>query len=534
MYAWFVVLPPLIVLLCACITKRVVLSLALGIVGAAFIAGGGNIGGACILLLQRVGEQLELANMFIFIFLVNLGVIITMISHTGGTAAYSSYMRQKVKNARAAQYASLLLSCCFLIDDFFSSITVGCIMRPITDHFLIPRAKLAFLIDAMAAPLVILVPFSSWIAMITAQLSKAGIALEPGQASTIIADPFIMYVRIIPFIFYSFLMFASVIFIVWYGISWGPMHTQEVIAATTGNLFGGKEPLAHRLNQLTTQEGSLADFIVPMASLILGVLGAGLYAGNYVLLGGGNSLLQALQQTDIFFALFLGSSISLVISVLFFTMKNRRFGVQLPILFYEGYTLMSSSILVLFLAWTFSGFLIKDLMTGHYIAHLLVGHVGLVWFPALFFIVSVVISISIGSSWGTIAVMVPLVVPMVLTFLHITVPVDPSAVPILYPLLGAVFAGAVAGDHISPIASTTVMSSTSAGCYHADHVYTQFLYALPALGASVVAFLLSGLLVHYPMWLNVCVSLGGGAIICLSLLWLLNYNRELSRQKANL
>ena len=523
MYAWFVVLPPLLVLLCAFITKRVLLSLCVGIVSAALIVAQGSPLGTVTILLQRLWEQIEPSNIFIFIFLLNLGIIIAMMSHTGGTIAYSNYMRRRIKSSKSAQTASMLLSCCFLIDDFFSSITVGCIMRPLTDQFLIPRVKLAFLIDAMAAPLVILVPFSSWIAMITAQLSKAGISLDMTNNPRILVDPFVMYLHIIPFIFYSFFILASVTFIVRYAISWGPMYIHEQIALTTGNLFGGKAALVTTFNQKTNETGSLLDFIVPISSLVIAVFYSVLYAGNYYLFGGVHSFMQALQQTDIFFALFLGSCISLLVSLVFFGIRRKIIVTELPSLLYEGYKLMGGSIFVLFLAWTFSSFLIKDLMTGHYIAGLLLGHLNIALFPPMFFITSALISISIGSSWGTIAVMIPLVVPMILTFLGITTPIVPEAIPIIYPLLGAVFAGAVAGDHISPIASTTVMSSTSAGCYHADHVYTQFLYALPALCSSAVAFFISGILVNYNLWLNILLSLLSGGALCLFLLWVLNY-----------
>ena len=187
----------------------------------------------------------------------------------------------------------------------------------------------------------------------------------------------------------------------------------------------------------------------------------------------------------------------------------------------EGIQLMGPSIAILFFAWTFSSLLINDLKSGAYLASLLVGNIILPLLPAIFFIASTIISISIGSSWGTIAVMIPLATSMIIQLLGVTIPTTPEHVYLLLPLLGAAIAGAIAGDHISPISSTTVMSSTSSGAYHVDHAHTQFIYAIPALISTILAYLIAGFLATYSAPLSL-IALPIGVIMCLGILFFLN------------
>jgi len=395
-------------------------------------------------------------------------------------------------------------------------------MCPLTDRFKIPRAKLAFLIDSMAAPLVVLIPVSSWIATLTMQLHKSGVSNDLADNPLILADPFSLYLKIIPYIFYSFIIMASVLFIVRTRISFGPMRTQEDIAQKTGNLYGGKKPSKNiDTSYCPVDHGSLIDFFLPICLLLVSVFAAILYAGNYHLLGGTNSLLKALSSTDIFLALSTGTVFTLITSFLFFLIKRKMHLKDVPLLIKEGIQLMGPSVAILFFAWTFSSLLIHDLKSGTYLASLVVGNIMLPLLPCIFFIVSAITSIAIGSSWGTIAVMVPLATPMLIQLLGIKTPANPEEVYLLLPLLGAAFAGAIAGDHISPISSTTVMSSTSSGAYHADHVYTQFMYALPALISTILAYLLAGFLATYSNALSL-LALPGGIIVSLSMLYIIN------------
>jgi tetracycline resistance efflux pump len=474
----------------------------------------------------RFLEQFEPGNLYTFGFLLILGVLITLMSHTGGTAAYGRLIKKKLTDPKLAQTASIGLSLCFGIDDFFSILTVGSIMRPVTDSFYVARAKLAFLLDCLAAPLVILVPVSTWVAMILMQLNKAGISLEHANNPIVLADPFVVYTQTIPFIFYSFIIISSVIFIVRRNISFGLMKCHEEIAAQDHNLFGGKKPLISSSTIANDQEGSLFNFILPLGSLLLFVALAVLYSGNNYLFGGANSVLQAIQQADIFFALFFGSILSLSVSLFYFFISKQLTFAQLPSIFYEGYSLMKDSIIILLFAWTFSSLLKNDLYTGNYLAQKMIGSVSPLLLPLLFFVTAFATATGTGSSWGTIAVLVPLAVPMLTTFLHLNLPASAHEIPLLFPVLGAIFAGAVAGDNLSPIGTTTVMAATSAQCYLDDHVYTQLPYGIPALIAACLAYLIAALLISYGYWISSLTSLGCGILVALSMLWLMNRKKS--------
>lgn len=520
--SWPSLVPPLLVLALSFSTKRVVPALLVGIASACMIAAHFSLYTAVTIAFNTLWAQFDLANSYIFIFLIALGALIALVYHSGGTAAYGNLLRKKLHNAKNAETASLFLSLLFLIDDFFSCITVGNVMQPITDYFKIPRAKLAFLIDAMASPWVVLMPVSSWVATLSMQLNKAGISEIPAENPLISADPYIMFLKIIPYIFYSYIIIGSVFFIVRRSISFGPMHEHEVIAKKTGNLFGGKNAVLEKRSEQHSDNGSLADFLLPIGLLIASVLLYVLYTGNWSFFGGNNSFISAFQHTDIFFSLCAGSIITLLLTSLWFWYKKTFSVTDLYTYSVEGAHPMISAIIVLFFAWTFSALLKDYLHAGDYLAQLLLGKLNIALLPVLFFIASGITSIATGSSWGTIGVMVPIAVPMVVSLFNVTLPVNPDTIAIIYPVLGAIFAGAIAGDHISPISTTTLMSSQSAGAHHADHVHTQALYAIAPLITTCFAYTISGFLWQQSYWLNAIISIGSALIICLISLYVLN------------
>jgi Na+/H+ antiporter NhaC len=508
MQNWIVVIPPLLVLGLAVLTHRVLFSLFIGIVASALIVTNWQITSTVLFILHNFWQQLyDASNLYTFAFLIILGMIISLMSAAGGTSAYGTIIKNILKSARSAKFSSIILSLLFMIDDFFSCLTVGCIMRPLTDSFKIPRAKLAFLIDSLAAPLVIIMPVSTWIAMLLMQLDKAGISDVIADKPIFNADPFLTYLQIIPYVFYSFIILTSVWFIIKYNISFGLMRTHEEIAQKTGNLFGGKEPQKTTITE-SPKCGSLFDFMYPLVSLII------------------ISFLGFLYSHDAFFAFLVGSIFSCLTSLALMMARNKITTKQLKPVAIEGYELMIGSIQILFLAWTFSSILKNDLQTGQYIAHLLLGSLPGWFLPSMFFMASLITAIATGSSWGTIAVMIPIAVPMVATFFGVSTPASITSVPMLLPVLGAIFSGAVAGDHVSPIGTTTVMSATSAGAYLDDHVWTQLPYALPALIATIIAYIISGILVGYPWWISSTVSLASGIVISLGGLYLLNNTKN--------
>ena len=500
-------LPPVIVLVLGITTRRVLFSLVCGLVSASFLATQGAIGKSITLLATRAWQNVDLPALqswealsnsqplLVFFFLAFLGIMVTLLEHSGGAAAYATAIRTRLRSARQVERTSLLLSLCFFIDDYFSSLTVGTIMRPLTDHFKVPRVKLAFLVDSLAAPISILVPVSSWVAVIISQLQKVGIGAQGVASTTIIGDPFMGYLYAIPFIAYSFILIFATWFIVQKRISFGPMRQHELIAQKENNMFGGRRPRlrALKLNVPENANPSLFDFAVPMALVLLSVGIGLLWTGNHTWFGGSNNLLTALLTANSFLALAGGILVAFLGSVLFLRLRNVIILSQLPALMFHGFMLMAPAMLILLLCWTFGDLLCQDLHTGNYLAQVLVGSIPLWLLPLLFFVVAGVTSFSMGSSWGTVAIIIPIAVPMLLSLSGITQPVELMSLSLLFPVIGAILSGAVLGDHISPISDTTVMSATSTGSYHIDHVYTQFVYVVPVFVGACVSFVLAGL-----------------------------------------
>jgi tetracycline resistance efflux pump len=532
MQTWIVLIPPILTLLMAFITKKVRLSLILGIFSSAFIAKNYSLLESLKLGIYQIWSTSQIANLFtwsgsfdtlyLFTFLIALGCIVALMNITGGACAYGKIIKKKLYDARTTETASLLLSMTLFIDDYLNSLTVGCVMRPLTDTFKIPRAKLAFLIDAMAAPLVILMPVSSWVAVITGQLNQAGVSDDLMDKPLIIADPFYTYAQMIPFIFYSFIIIASCWFIVRKKISFGLMAQHEEIARKTGNLFGGKEAAVGQMCPIETDEGCLIDFFFPIISLVITVIGGLLYSGKSWIFGGPYTIIQALQESDIFPVLFWSGLATLGASIIMAWARNKLKFRQIYSVFSEGIKLMGPSIIILLLAWSFSALLTKELNTGQYLAHLLIGTLQGAWLPCMFFITSTIISITIGSSWGTVAIMIPLIIPMLISFFGVATPTILSNLPLFLPSLGAILSGAVAGDHLSPISDTTIMSSTSSGAHHLDHVQTQWGYAVPALIGTGIAFIIAGFTAHWNTWASIGLSITMGIGSCFIMLLILN------------
>jgi Na+/H+ antiporter NhaC len=524
--SWFVLLPPLLVLLATFVTRKLNISLILGLLSAAFIATDFSVAKSARLLTKKMIAQItDIENLYLYAFLLMLGVIITIINHTGGALAFAQHLMKKLKSSTSAQVATMSLSTILFIDDYLSYLTTGHVMRPINDKFNIPRAKLAFLIHSLGGPIVILGLVSSWVALITSQLDQAGVNPLHQETTKIVADPFFIYIKSLPFIFYSFLMIGSTWFIVLRRISFGPMRKHELIANQTGNLNAGKQPIkSTKVN--TNQVGSIYQLLIPISTLIITFLAGTAYSGGYYLFGGTHGLLDSFKyNTQPFFVLFISGLITLVVSCIIAFNSGCLSKKTYMSLFQEGIDLMHSPVVMVFLASTLGILLRNDLKTGTYLAQLAFNAIPLKLLPALFFSLAFLISFITGTSWGTIALMVPLATQMLTSLFALQTPVTPEIIPILFPVLGALFSGATAGDHLSPISETTIMAASSAGCYPIDHTYTQFFYALPALCTTLLAFVLSGYLLHYSLALNFCISLGSAMICCLIILLACNRSK---------
>ena len=533
-------LPPLIVLGLGFITRRVLLSLLSGIICASLIATNGSILTSIRLIFDRFFANTELwrlsswnaftqsGNLFICLFIFILGILVTLLSYSGGAYAYARTVKKYIKNKKSAELSSLGLSSLFFIDDYFSSLTVGSVMSSITDSFRIPRVKLAFLVDAFAAPLAILCPASSWVAAIIGFLGENGIHTKITSETLIIADPLNVYIHILPFLFYSFTIMLSAYFIVIRTISFGPMQRHERIAQNTGNVFGNTSTAQNKLvfsptPQNNHSHATIVDFIYPVLILLISVFTGLLFSGGYYLIGGNRSFISALQHAQAAKALFFGGFIALLLITVFFLLRKKIPYTMLLSLYWNGILLMIPAILTLLFSWTLGDILRDSLHTGTLLAS--IAHTLSVksWaLPALFFIFSVLTSIAIGSSWGTIALLIPIALPMLLSLESIIIlPVPIEQVRFLFPLLGAIFSGAVAGDHISPISDTTIMASTSTGSSHIEHVYTQLWYACPAIIGSISSFLLAGILIEYNWNAVALLSVIPGIVLTLCVLQLL-------------
>jgi Na+/H+ antiporter NhaC len=398
------------------------------------------------------------------------------------------------------------------IDDYLNILTVGNVMKSVTDKFHIPRVKLAYLVATMAAPLVILLPISTWIGFIMGQLNASGISLETINRPIVLTDPFFIYLSFIPFIFYSFMIIASNWIIVTKKLSFGPMKEQETIASQSGNLFGGKNAQNSELIIEKEKNSSLLDFLLPILTFV-GIIFIGVpYSGDFYLYGGSNSLTQAFQKANAPLVLFLSSIISLIISIVFAFGRKKINLKEIPEIFVHGVKLMYLSILMIFFAWIFGGFL-KELQTGRYIAQLLMGSINIKLIPFMIFVTSMIITLAIGATWGAIAIMMPIVTAIFPPLLNLTLPASIENLFILIPSLGAIFSGALAGNHLSPISDSTIMSSACTGAYIIDLVKCRFWYVLSPIMATGISYLITGLLINQNIYVILLASIGSGIIL---------------------
>ena len=455
-------------------------------------------------------------NAFICIFLMMLGVFITLIHHCGGAYAYEAFIKKKLKSKKQVEASSLLLSKSLCIDDYFSSLTVGSVMHPITDSYKIPRAKLAFLVDSLAAPLTVLCPVSSWVAAIVGFLRENGVHSQASAQTQIVASPFLAYLKMIPFILYSFIIIMGAWYIVLKGISFGSMGKHEECAAKTGNVHNGKQEASKSIKKplhMDTIKPTLLDFFIPIGMLVTGIICGILYSGGWSLFGGDKGVIDSLRDASAAHGLFIGGSFALMGALIYFFAKGRLKLKDLPSLTKEGCVLMGTSCMVLILAWTLGGILKNDLATGEYLASILIGKVATGMVPAMFFCASVITSFAIGSAWGTAAIMFPIGIQLVLAMLGLELPATIEQVSLLFPTLGAILSGCVAGDHISPISDTTIMTSTSTAMEHTDHVETQMTYALPLIFVTAISYICLGYLVSFGALVSFFVSLAFAGIM---------------------
>ncbi len=511
-----VLLPPILVLVCAMITRRLQSSLMLGLICGALIATQWQLIPAGQLLFERLYMQVsDRENLYVYLFLLCVGIVITIINHTGAAYALADYVKSHIKKAKQVERSTFVVSLLLALDDYLNSLTVGYVLRPLADRFGIARCKLAYLVHTFAGPVVMLVPISTWAAFITSQLDQSGISAIPGPTVKIVADPFYVYLESIPFIYYAILTIVTAFIIINRSLSFGPMYRFEHEAS--------KVPQAERATQAQPDtKAHLLDLLLPLCTLFATVFLGMLYMGDYWLLGGSQSLIGAFKTNqDAFLVLGLSSVITVLASLLLGYSRKQITIQQTPTLIWQGIALMGPAVMLVILASTLGTILRLDLQTGQYLASLLLHTMQIIYLPIMFFAVAVITSSMIGTAWGTIALLLPIGIPMAHSLIDLSLH-NGNALPILLPSIGAILAGATFGDHTSPISAAAIMAATSAGCDPVDHINTQYPYAIPPLIGSCVAFFITGLLTGFAKWLVIGVSLGSGLLVTIIALHLCN------------
>jgi tetracycline resistance efflux pump len=516
--SWVSLLPPLIVIGAVCITHQLNISLAIGIISAALIATQGQIFSAIALCGQKfITHFSDWDNIYLYLLLVIISSLITLLTVTGSAAGCARIIGKKMRTKRSVEMSTIMLSFLLSIDDYLSILTVGFVMRPIADRLAVARTKLAYIVHALASPLVIVMPISTWAAAILAQLDNAGINLNAPHK--IAADPFYVYLKTIPFMFYSIFVVFSVLFVVITRIGYGPIARDENKVADTSDDTVQNVPTYQE-----KEPHSLIELLMPITILIGGVFMGILYAGGYYVFGGNNSFFNALRENQHTFLIFFISGLSAFMYSLVLSLYKKMISfTQVPAIVYEGVVLMWFSIIMVIFASILGSFLRIELQTGSYMAYLLLGTAPLFLIPVMLFMLSLVITLMTGSAWGTFSLLIPITTQMLISFLQLETPVSLDQITILFPSLGAVLSGAACGNHLSPFAETTIMTATATGIESLEHARTQFYYAFPAICGTFIAFIIAGYMcINSTLWLSFLVSYGVGCGVGVLLLMIGN------------
>ncbi|MBR5562086.1 MAG: Na+/H+ antiporter NhaC family protein [Clostridia bacterium] len=485
-------LPPVIAIVLALITKEVYSSLIIGIVVGGFIFAGGNFETAInhVLFDGFVASLSDSYNMGIIIFLVLLGALVSMMNKAGGSAAFGRWASKHIKSRVGAQLATILLGCLIFIDDYFNCLTVGSVMRPVCDEKKVSRAKLAYLIDATAAPICIIAPISSWAAAV------AGFARGAGAESGIS-----LFVQAIPYNFYALFTILMMVVIAVSKFDFGPMRLHEKNALEKGDLFTTGERV-EASDEASNPKGKVIDLVLPVVVLIICCVFGMIYSGGFF---SGESFIDAFSNSDASVGLVIGSAIAIVFTVAYLLIRRvisfKDAMASLP----DGFKAMVPAILILTCAWTLKA-MTDSLGAKIYISQLVEGSAGAfqMLLPAIIFLIAVGLSFATGTSWGTFGILIPIVLS-----------VFDASNPLMIIAISACMAGAVCGDHCSPISDTTIMASAGAQSDHLNHVSTQLPYALTVAGISFVTYIIAGFLAKSGLAI---VALPIGAVLTVAVL----------------
>lgn len=474
MYATFwALVPPLVAIILALVTKEVYSSLFIGIVIGGLFYGnifqqGFSFEKSVLHIFEDglVGVLSDPYNVGILIFLVVLGIMVSMMNKAGGSAAFGQWAGRHIKTRIGAQLSAVLLGMLIFIDDYFNCLTVGSVMRPVTDKHQVSRAKLAYIIDATAAPICIIAPISSWAAAVT--------GFVEGE------DGFAVFMNAIPYNYYALLTIIAMLTMVLFKIDFGAMAVHEANAAK-GDLYTTPErPHANSAPDTVKGRGTVLDLVFPIITLIICCIIGMIYTGGFF---SGTGFIEAFSGSDASIGLMLGSFFALVITIIFYALRRVLTFTESCGCLPEGFKAMVPAILILTFAWTLKG-MTDSLGAKEYVAGLVGGISGpwLALFPAVVFIVGAFLAFATGTSWGTFGILIPIVVSTFSGTNHTMMIIS----------ISACMAGAVCGDHCSPISDTTIMASAGAQCSHINHVSTQLPYVLVVAVVSCITYIIAG------------------------------------------
>ena len=467
-------LPPVVAIGLALITKEVYSSLFIGIVVGGLLFSNFNFEGTINHVFSGgiVAQLSDSYNVGILIFLVILGTLVCLMNKAGGSAAFGRWAKQNIKSRAGAQLASILLGCLIFIDDYFNCLTVGSVMRPITDKHRVSRAKLAYIIDATAAPVCIIAPISSWAAAVS------GFA-EDGQGLN-------LFIRAIPYNYYALLTIFMMVTMVLLKVEYGPMARNERNALEKGDLFSGPNPYAMLDEEIDESKGSVLDLVLPVVVLVISCVIGMIYSGGFF---SGTDFVTSFSNSDASVGLMLGSAVGLVFALIYYAVRRSMSFSEMMGCIPEGFKAMVPAILILTFAWTLKS-MTDSLGAKYFVRDFVYANAeGLQAFlPCIVFLIGCGLSFATGTSWGTFGILIPIVQS-----------VFPMDNPLAIICISACMAGAVCGDHCSPISDTTIMASAGAQCDHVNHVSTQLPYAISCAAIAGVCYVVAGLLAYNGM-----------------------------------
>ena len=469
MYATFwALIPPVVAIVLALITKEVYSSLFIGILVGGLFYSGFSFEGTIVHIFEDgiIGVLSDSYNVGILVFLIILGAIVCLMNKAGGSAAFSRWASEHIKTRTGAQLATVALGVLIFIDDYFNCLTVGSVMRPVTDKHNISRAKLAYLIDATAAPICIIAPISSWAAAVT--------GFVEGE------DGLSLFISAIPYNFYALLTIMMMITIAVLNIDFGSMKIHED-NAKKGDLFTTPDrPYGEATELEDTGKGTVKDLLIPIIALIICCVIGMIYTGGFF---EGADFVTAFSNSDASVGLAIGSAFALVITILLYVSRRVLGFKECMDCIPEGFKAMVPAIMILTFAWTLKS-MTDSLGAAEFVAALIkssaAGIVNLL--PAIIFVVGCLLAFATGTSWGTFGILIPIVVDAFQA-------TNPTLMTIA---ISACMAGAVCGDHCSPISDTTIMASAGAQCNHVNHVSTQLPYAVSVAVISFITYIVAG------------------------------------------